>query len=86
MDVDETVDARLPEEPAGFAVGWWSSRKRTLVPVRKQLIWALVGGYVSICLRYLQESFSKNSDEHSGMVILVLHVGIEPLILFDNIN
>jgi hypothetical protein len=44
IDVEEMVEARLPLELDGVAVGWCSSKKRTLVPVKKQLIWALVGG------------------------------------------
>jgi hypothetical protein len=44
MDVEEMVDARLPVEADGVAVGWCRSKKRTLVPVKKQLIWAFVGG------------------------------------------
>lgn len=44
MDVEEIVDARLPVELDGVAVGWCRSKKRTLVPVKKQLIWAFVGG------------------------------------------
>ena len=38
MEVEEIVEARLPVELDGVAVGWCKSRKRTLVPVRKQLI------------------------------------------------
>jgi hypothetical protein len=44
MDVEEMVEARLLVELDGVAVGWCKSKKRTLVPVRKQLMWALVGG------------------------------------------
>lgn len=44
MDVEEMVEVRLPLELEGVAVGWCRSKKRTLVPVKKQLIWALVGG------------------------------------------
>ena len=44
MDVEEMVDVRLPLEADGVAVGWCRSKKRTLVPVKKQLTCAFVGG------------------------------------------
>lgn len=43
-DVEEILDARLPVELDGAAVGWCRSKKRTFVPVKKQLICAFVGG------------------------------------------
>ena len=46
------VEERL-EEVVGAVAGWCSSKKRTLVPARKQLMWEFVGGYVSMCFKYL---------------------------------
>jgi hypothetical protein len=53
MDVDEMVEERFEEEVVGAGVGWCNSRNRTLVPARKQLMWEFVGGYVSMCFKYL---------------------------------
>ena len=44
IDVEEIVEARLPPEALAVAIGWCKSKKRTFVPVTKQLMWALVGG------------------------------------------
>lgn len=41
------------EDDDGSCGGWWRSRNRAPEGVRKAEMWAAVGGYVSMCLRYL---------------------------------
>lgn len=47
-------EPRLPDVPDdGSGGGWWRRRNRAPLGVKKAEMYAVAGGYVSMCLRYL---------------------------------